>query len=209
MRAWSQDGGADELVETQELLAVPPLVTIPPGERQIVRIGHLATPSPDLEKSFRVIVTELPPNAGGGSGSALSMRLRLSIPVFVAPGYGTAAPDGSTSRKVLTVGVSDVICATLSMPDHARRGGPAVRPDHAAGEQQPLAGFARRGDGGARGEPLEGALVDRFAAFTAMEIGTGLAGERAGDQTEGEAGSAHPDSEGRGASFDAGAVREV
>jgi fimbrial chaperone protein len=93
VRAWSQDGGADELVETRELLAVPPLVTIPPGERQIVRIGHLATPSPDLEKSFRVIVTELPPNAGDSNGSALNMRLRLSIPVFVASGSGTAAPD--------------------------------------------------------------------------------------------------------------------
>jgi fimbrial chaperone protein len=93
VRAWSQDGGADELVETQELLAVPPLVTIPPGERQIVRIGHLATPSLDLENSFRVIVTELSPNSQGPKGSALSMRLRLSIPVFVAPGSGTAAPD--------------------------------------------------------------------------------------------------------------------
>ena len=93
VRAWSQDSGADELIETQELLAVPPLVTIPPGERQIVRIGHLATPSPDLEKSFRVIVTELSPNSRGPNGSALSMRLRLSIPVFVAPGSGTAAPN--------------------------------------------------------------------------------------------------------------------
>jgi fimbrial chaperone protein len=93
VRAWSQDLGADELVETQELLAVPPLVTIPPGERQIVRIGHLATPVPDIEKSFRVIVTELSPSSQGSNGSALSMRLRLSIPVFVAPGSGTAAPD--------------------------------------------------------------------------------------------------------------------
>ena len=93
VRAWSQDGGADELVETQELLAVPPLVTIPPGERQIVRIGHLGAPSPDLEKTFRVIVTELPPNAGTSTGSALNMRLRLSIPVFVAPVSGTAGPE--------------------------------------------------------------------------------------------------------------------
>ena len=93
VRAWSQDGGADELVETQELIAVPPLVTIPPGERQTVRIGHLAAPSTNIEKSFRVIVTELAPNAQGSNGSALSMRLRLSIPVFVAPTSGAAAPD--------------------------------------------------------------------------------------------------------------------
>jgi fimbrial chaperone protein len=89
---------------------VPPLVTIPPGERQIVRIGHLAAPSPELEKSFRVIVTELSPSSQGSNGSALSMRLRLSIPVFVAPASGTAAPDvvidgieHSTGDAVLTL----------------------------------------------------------------------------------------------------------
>ena len=86
VREWSQDfNGAEELVETRALLAVPPLVTIPPGERQIVRIGHLAEPALDVEKSFRVLVTELAPAAEAADRPALSMRLRLSIPVFVAP----------------------------------------------------------------------------------------------------------------------------
>ena len=94
VREWSQDfNGAEELVETQALLAVPPLVTIPPGERQIVRIGHLGQPALDIEKSFRVLVTELAPTAEAADRPALSMRLRLSIPVFVAPADGAAAPD--------------------------------------------------------------------------------------------------------------------
>jgi fimbrial chaperone protein len=94
VREWYQDSnGADELVETEALLAVPPLVTIPPGERQIVRIGHLGEPAAGVEKSFRVLVTELAPSPGAADRSALSMRLRLSIPVFVAPASGAAAPE--------------------------------------------------------------------------------------------------------------------
>jgi fimbrial chaperone protein len=94
VREWVQDlDGADELVATQQLLAVPPLVTIPPGERQIVRIGHLGAPAQDVEQSYRVLVTELAPSTGVSKQPALSMRLRLSIPLFVAPAAGTTAPD--------------------------------------------------------------------------------------------------------------------
>lgn len=94
VREWSQDlGGADQLVETQQLLAVPPLVTIPPGKRQVVRIGHLGAPAADHEKSFRLLVTELAPPASTPASSGLRMRMQLSIPVFVAPTIGAASPD--------------------------------------------------------------------------------------------------------------------
>ena len=93
VQEWSQDfNGAEELVDTSALLAVPPLVTIPPGERQIVRIGHLGEVALDVERSFRVLVTELAPAAAADQPS-LSMRLRLSIPVFVAPAAGEAVPE--------------------------------------------------------------------------------------------------------------------
>jgi fimbrial chaperone protein len=86
VREWSQDfDGAEQLADTRALLAVPPIVTIPPGERQIVRIGQLGAPAEDVEKSFRVLVTELAGAANPSGGSGLNMRLRLSIPVFVAP----------------------------------------------------------------------------------------------------------------------------
>jgi fimbrial chaperone protein len=94
VRAWSQDfDGAEQLADTRALLAVPPLVTIPPGEHQVVRIGQLGAPAEDVEKTFRVLVTELAgaPPANGGPG--LNMRLRLSIPVFVAPVTRRVAAD--------------------------------------------------------------------------------------------------------------------
>src|SRR5262252_2316570 len=73
VREWSQDfDGAEQLVDTRALLAVPPIVTIPPGERQIVRIGHLGAPAEHVERSFRLLVTELSGARTANDGPALS-----------------------------------------------------------------------------------------------------------------------------------------
>ena len=91
---WSQDrDGIDELAPTDQLLAVPPLFTVPPGARQIVRIGFLGEPSDERERSFRLLVTEIAASPKPADGSALAMRMRLSIPAFVAPVEGPAAPE--------------------------------------------------------------------------------------------------------------------
>jgi fimbrial chaperone protein len=94
VRKWSQDfDGTEQLVDTNAVLAVPPLVTIPPGEPQIVRIGRLAEVSLDVEQSYRVLVTELAPTETATDQPTLRMRLQLSIPVFIAPISGTAQPE--------------------------------------------------------------------------------------------------------------------
>jgi fimbrial chaperone protein len=94
VREWSQDfDGSEQLADTRALLVVPPIFTIPPGERQIVRIGKLGAPAEDVEKSFRVLVTELAGARAENVAPALNMRLRLSIPVFVAPIARPAAAD--------------------------------------------------------------------------------------------------------------------
>lgn len=94
VREWSQDfDGTEQLADTRALLAVPPIVTIPPGERQVVRIGHLGAPAEGVEKSFRVLVTELADAHAATGGPGLNMRLRLSIPVFLAPLGRAAAAD--------------------------------------------------------------------------------------------------------------------
>ena len=93
-RAWTQaSDGSDDLNYTDLLLAVPPLFTVTPGQQQIVRIGYLGAPSEDAETSFRLLVTELAPAIADRERSALNMRMQLSIPVFVAPVSGLAAPE--------------------------------------------------------------------------------------------------------------------
>ena len=91
---WQQDlDGADQLLETNELLAVPPLFSIPPGEHQIVRVGFLGEQSPELEQSFRLLVTELAAAPDAQSTSQLSMRMRFSIPAFVTPSIAVPRPS--------------------------------------------------------------------------------------------------------------------
>ena len=69
------------------------MFTVPPGARQIVRIGFLGEPSEERERSFRLLVTEIAASPKPADGSALAMRMRLSIPAFVAPVEGPAQPD--------------------------------------------------------------------------------------------------------------------
>ena len=92
-RKWGQDAqGKDILNDTDEILAVPPIFTIAPGGRQIVRIAFLGQADPIKEGSYRLLITELNPPAEN-QGAAVTMRLQISMPVFVVPTGQTASPD--------------------------------------------------------------------------------------------------------------------
>jgi fimbrial chaperone protein len=76
---WTQDANADVLSPSDELFASPPLLRIPPGQRQIVRV--LAAPRGAApEKDYRLLVSELP-NAGRRAAS-VNVLLQFNIPVF-------------------------------------------------------------------------------------------------------------------------------
>jgi len=83
---WAQDEDGDDLLgDTEDLLIVPRIFTIPAGQSQVVRIGKLVEASADAEGTYRLIITELAPPEDIASGSGISVRLRLSLPVFLAP----------------------------------------------------------------------------------------------------------------------------
>lgn len=84
--AWSQDGDEREVyAPTDEVLAVPPLFTLEAGAEQIVRIGMVSPSDPDVERAYRMFITELaPPQEETREQSGVNVRLRLGIPVFVA-----------------------------------------------------------------------------------------------------------------------------
>jgi len=88
--SWSQREGKAVFAATRELLANPPVFTIPAGSSQLVRVGLRRAPDAQRELSYRVILEELPPppdpdSSGSDSGSGASMTLRISLPVFVSP----------------------------------------------------------------------------------------------------------------------------
>ena len=96
--SWSQHDGKDVYVPTRELLATPPIFTVPAGGSQIVRIGLRQSADPRREVSYRVIMQEVPPPPKPDF-RGLRVALRLSVPVFVTP---TVSAPTLQWRAILT-----------------------------------------------------------------------------------------------------------
>lgn len=79
---WSQTArGEDQLRPAVELLASPPIATIPAGATQVVRLV-LRRPAVGREATYRILLDQIPPPAAPGT---VRIALRLSIPVFAEP----------------------------------------------------------------------------------------------------------------------------
>ncbi|TWB63605.1 fimbrial chaperone protein [Nitrospirillum viridazoti] len=78
---WSQVDGNDQLTPTEELLASPPIGTIPAATSQVVRIA-VRHPPQGREASYRILLDQIPPPADPGT---VRIALRLSIPIFAEP----------------------------------------------------------------------------------------------------------------------------
>lgn len=80
--AWSQQRGQDVYTPTRELLATPPIFTLPPGGSQIVRVGLRRAPDTRSERAYRLFLQEIPPPPEIGS-TELRVALRIGVPIFV------------------------------------------------------------------------------------------------------------------------------
>jgi fimbrial chaperone protein len=81
--SWSQDKGEDRYMPTRDILATPPIFTIPAGGKQIVRVGLRRKPELQSELAYRIFITEVP--AATRAAGEVKIALRFGIPVFVAP----------------------------------------------------------------------------------------------------------------------------
>jgi fimbrial chaperone protein len=88
-RAWSQKDGEDVYAPTRELLVTPPIITIPAGAEQILRIALRRPLDPQTEIPYRIYLLEVPPPPQAGF-RGLQVALRISIPVFARPGDAAA-----------------------------------------------------------------------------------------------------------------------
>jgi fimbrial chaperone protein len=80
---WTQAGNADVYAETGEVLATPPILTLPPGGSRVVRIGMRRAPDHDRELTYRLYIQEVPPPLAADY-EGMRMTLRVGVPVFVA-----------------------------------------------------------------------------------------------------------------------------
>lgn len=88
---WTQPGDKDVLTPSQGLVISPPMVEIPPGQRQLVRVIRVGAPpngADAVEDAYRLAVDELPIDVKGKTG--LQFVLHYSAPVFVEPAASPA-----------------------------------------------------------------------------------------------------------------------
>lgn len=98
--SWSQADGADQYTPATNILATPPIFTLPANGSQVLRVGFRRPPDAQHERAYRVCLREIPPPLKPGF-KGLRVALRISLPVFVEPAvaiaprlHWQAVPDG-------------------------------------------------------------------------------------------------------------------
>ena len=120
--SWTQHDGKDTLTPTGDVLATPPIITVPPGASRIIRVGLRRPADPQHELTYRLLLREVPPPEP--MAQALRVALALSIPVFVDPPKLPAAqvqwratrmPDGNIRLQARNTGGSHIQLGRLEI----------------------------------------------------------------------------------------------
>jgi fimbrial chaperone protein len=93
---WTQKDGQDATEPTEDLIVNPPIGEIQPGGRQLVRIGYRGKLQTNAERSYRLVVEEVPPR-DRELKQAIETYLKISVPIFVAP---LSKPEGRLSAML-------------------------------------------------------------------------------------------------------------
>lgn len=136
--SWTQADGRDEYAPTTDLLANPPLFTIPPGKAQVLRVGLRRPPAGEREAAYRIFLREVPPARATRSedGKAqIRVLLELRLPVYVAPARVVHAQQWRGRRT--DDGIAVEVTNTGNV--HLAVAGLNLRPADAAPDAPPLA----------------------------------------------------------------------
>jgi fimbrial chaperone protein len=120
---WTQPDGADFYTPSSVLMVSPPLVTLAPGETQVIRLVIENLPNAPTERAFRLILDEIPAPSDDLPAGVVT-ALRILVPVFVTPSTEsrprlrwtarqegrrlsvTAVNEGSASERLINLRVS-------------------------------------------------------------------------------------------------------
>jgi fimbrial chaperone protein len=82
--AWTQPDGKDHYEDSSDLMVVPPIAEIGPGQTQIFRVALRKPPGPK-EQAYRVVLEDVTDETASKADTAVvNIRVRHSLPVFVA-----------------------------------------------------------------------------------------------------------------------------
>lgn len=80
---WSQENGKDIYKQTKDLIVAPPILKIPPGKTQLVRIGWRRPGSLSKELSYRLFIQDL--TSYEAVQNTIRFKVQASMPVFIEP----------------------------------------------------------------------------------------------------------------------------
>ncbi|MFB4393564.1 MULTISPECIES: molecular chaperone [unclassified Pseudomonas] len=102
--AWRQGDYQEQFQAQREIIGSPPVATIAPGQKQLVRLTRTGSSPVGQEQAFRIIIDEIPSPlpaeaASEGPKAAIRLQMRYSVPLFVyGEGlWGRADPEGKRS----------------------------------------------------------------------------------------------------------------
>lgn len=120
--AWQQQGYRDKYADQNEVVASPPFATVPPGQRQLIRLIRTSPPPTQTEKSFRIIIDEVPAagTTAAKDSAGLKLQMRYVLPLFL---NGAGAANTATPRlhwKIIQQGARSYLRIRNDGPVHAR-----------------------------------------------------------------------------------------
>jgi fimbrial chaperone protein len=83
--AWDQQQNQDKLEATGAVVASPPMLEIPAGQSQTIRLVRVLSVPAKGQENYRLLVDEIPNKAAIDAGTGVVVQLRYSVPVFVMP----------------------------------------------------------------------------------------------------------------------------
>lgn len=89
--AWTQSGGEDRNEENHDLLVVPPIAEIKPGDSQIFRVTLRRPVSAVAERAYRLVLDDVSEIQKKTEGIGVTFSFSHRLPVFVA-GTGKIGP---------------------------------------------------------------------------------------------------------------------
>ena len=87
---WVKAAELDQAERADEILAVPPIFEMAPNSEQVIRLAHRDGGRADVEKAYRLLITEVPEEVDSGG---VAFAVRLNMPLFVTPKGAEPEPE--------------------------------------------------------------------------------------------------------------------
>jgi len=113
---WSQANGEEKLEPTDDVAASPPVLTLGPNAKNIVRIIRQSKNPVVGEESYRLLIDQLPDLSQQKNGG-VNLMVRYSIPVF----YGAASKKSPTLACSVAIKGSKVTLSAHNTGDRRLR----------------------------------------------------------------------------------------